>query len=66
MIANRLEKPIKLRPDLSENAASILNGLLTPNPNNRLGAGSTEEIKEHPFFKGIDWSALSMKRVKPP
>lgn len=66
MIFNRLEKPVKLRPNLSENTASILNGLLTVSADRRLGANGIDEIKRHPFFDGIDWFALFRKRVKPP
>jgi hypothetical protein len=33
----------------------------------RLGSGPTdaEEIKAHPFFKGIDWEAVMRKEVPP-
>jgi len=44
--------------------------LLIRNPNKRLGSGSrgAEEIKEHPFFKNIDWDKVQKKgyRVPPP
>lgn len=37
------------------------------NPKHRLGAQrDTEELKEHPFFKTIDWKALAAKQVTPP
>lgn len=41
--------------------------LLTKDPTKRLGSSSkdAEEIKKHPFFKGIDWSAILQKKVKP-
>jgi hypothetical protein len=34
--------------------------LLIKNPHKRLGAGprDAEEIKEHPFFKGINWDKV--------
>jgi hypothetical protein len=34
----------------------------------RLGADKrdAEEIKEHEFFKGIDWVAVSQKKLEPP
>jgi hypothetical protein len=34
----------------------------------RLGAGirDAEEIKEHAFFKGIDWQKVYKKELKPP
>jgi len=41
--------------------------LLNRNPKNRLGAQrDTAELKEHPFFKSIDWEALGKKQVTPP
>ena len=30
---------------------------------NRLGANGAEEIKKHPFFKGIDWDKLRSKKA---
>jgi hypothetical protein len=44
--------------------------LLTKDPSERLGTGpkgsdnNIESIKQHPFFKGIDWSKLN--KYKPP
>jgi hypothetical protein len=41
--------------------------LLNRNPKHRLGAQrDAAELKEHPFFKSIDWDALSQKQVTPP
>jgi serine/threonine protein kinase SCH9 len=41
--------------------------LLNRNPKHRLGAQrDAEELKEHPFFKPIDWKALHLKQVTPP
>lgn len=37
------------------------------NPKHRLGAQrDAAELKEHPFFKTIDWDALARKQVTPP
>jgi len=45
---------------LSEDAKSIVTGLLERKVNSRLGCGSTgaAEIKEHPFFAGLDWQKV--------
>lgn len=41
--------------------------LLNRNPKHRLGAiNDAAELKAHPFFKSIDWEALSLKQVTPP
>ena len=41
--------------------------LLNRNPKHRLGAQQdATELKDHTFFKPIDWKALSLKQVTPP
>jgi serine/threonine protein kinase SCH9 len=41
--------------------------LLNRNPKHRLGATrDAAELKEHPFFKSVDWIALAQKQVTPP
>jgi protein-serine/threonine kinase len=41
--------------------------LLNRNPQNRLGARrGAAELKEHPFFKSIDWELLYKKQITPP
>lgn len=37
---------------ISETAFDLINKLLSPDPSKRLGAGGSEEIKAHSFFKG--------------
>eukprot|EP00011_Vannellida_sp_DIVA3-517-6-12_P015113 CAMPEP_0114637098 /NCGR_PEP_ID=MMETSP0168-20121206/17319_1 /TAXON_ID=95228 ORGANISM="Vannella sp., Strain DIVA3 517/6/12" /NCGR_SAMPLE_ID=MMETSP0168 /ASSEMBLY_ACC=CAM_ASM_000044 /LENGTH=1017 /DNA_ID=CAMNT_0001848817 /DNA_START=254 /DNA_END=3307 /DNA_ORIENTATION=+ len=53
--------------ELSPNAMSLLQGLLTKSVDRRLGCGPTgiEEVKAHPFFAGIDWEAMLRMEVKP-
>jgi len=36
------------------------------NPDERIGAKDKNEIKNHPFFAGIDWDKLLKKEIKPP
>ena len=43
---------------ISAEALDLLKSLLNPNSNNRLGMGGAEEVKRHPFFKGINWNSL--------
>lgn len=56
--------PIQMPRD----SVSLLQRLLTRDPARRLGAGpnDAEDVKAHPFFRGIDWDALLQKRVPPP
>ena len=50
----------------SPEAFDFLSWMLERDPKKRLGAGGIEEIKDHPFFKGINWKKLYNKEVKPP
>lgn len=52
---------------INEDGKQFVKGLLNRNPKHRLGAQrDAEELKEHPFFKPIDWQALARKQVTPP
>jgi len=52
---------------INEDGKHFVKGLLNRNPKNRLGSQrDTQELKEHPFFKTIDWNALELKQVTPP
>ena len=42
---------------LSPQCMAFVRGLIC-NAENRLGTGSIEEIKRHPWFNGVDWSTL--------
>ncbi|KAG6880075.1 hypothetical protein C0992_006887 [Termitomyces sp. T32_za158] len=52
---------------INEDGKQFVKGLLNRNPNHRLGATrDANELKEHSFFKSIDWGALALKQVTPP
>lgn len=55
------------RQELSPEALSLLQGLLTKEVSDRLGCGiaGISEIKSHPFFKSTDFEALARMEVKP-
>jgi len=59
---------LKLPSCLSKSAKSLLSSLLNRNPQRRIGAGfrGAEEIKEHEFFKDIDWVKVYNKEYKVP
>lgn len=41
--------------------------MLNRNPKHRLGAiRDAAELKEHAFFKSIDWEALALRQIPPP
>ena len=48
---------------ISDNAKDLIIKLIT-NSNLRLGKNGSEEIKSHPFFKGINWNKI--KEMRPP
>ena len=50
----------------SEDLKDLLKKLLDKDPDKRFGVNDKEEIKEHPFFKGIDWEKLEKKEITPP
>ncbi|KAE8234926.1 hypothetical protein CF326_g42 [Tilletia indica] len=55
------------RGAIGDNGKQFVKGLLNRNPKHRLGAQrDAQDLKEHPFFKEIDWEALALKRVPPP
>jgi serine/threonine protein kinase len=51
----------------SQHAIDLISKLLTKDPTKRLGSRTdAEEIKEHPFFAGIDWNAMMAKKLTTP
>ena len=48
---------------ISENAKDLIISLITDS-NLRLGKNGSDEIKSHPFFKGVNWK--NIKEMKPP
>jgi serine/threonine protein kinase len=53
---------------MARDSVSILQKLLTREPDQRLGSGPTDaqEIMDQPFFRGIVWDDIYHKRVAPP
>lgn len=52
---------------LSKEAKDLIKGLLCRDPNKRLGAiNDAEDIKKHPWFKGVDWVKVYNKEINPP
>lgn len=41
---------------------------MTKDPNSRLGSGldGKQEIKEHLFFRRLDWDKIALRMVQPP
>jgi len=50
--------------NLSKEALDFMKRMMS-DPNERLGKNGSEEIKSHPFFKGVDWDNIR-NNMKPP
>jgi serine/threonine protein kinase len=48
---------------ISEEAFDLINKLLEPDPKKRIGSEGTEAIKNHAFFRDIDWESLRRKEA---
>ena len=61
------KKQIPLFNHFTPEAKKIIRELLVVEPKKRLGYGKngTENVKKHPFFKGINWTDLYNKKIKP-
>ena len=52
---------------LSKEAINIVDKLLQRSPENRIGCNEgSEPIRQHGFFKSIDWNLLELKKLNPP
>ncbi|GAB4858743.1 hypothetical protein Ancab_010217 [Ancistrocladus abbreviatus] len=53
----------KVPEEISYEAYDLINKLLIENPVQRLGATGAGEVKEHPFFKDINWDTLARQKA---
>ncbi|GFY46578.1 hypothetical protein TNIN_160741 [Trichonephila inaurata madagascariensis] len=67
MYQNILNKPLRLRTNISIPARNLLEGLLQKDKGKRLGAvHDVDDVKRHDFFKAINWIDLEAKAISPP
>lgn len=59
---------VDLPDSMSGEMKSLLEGLLKRDVEERLGCQGrgAQEVKEHPFFKGIDWNQVYLQKYPPP
>ncbi|KAI3976507.1 hypothetical protein MKX01_008365 [Papaver californicum] len=49
--------------EMSFEAQDLIDRLLTEDPNQRLGANGASEVKQHVFFKDINWDTLARQKA---
>ncbi len=55
-----------MSPKGSEQLKDLINNLLVEDPEQRLGTLNIDDLKEHSFFKSIDWVEYQNKTLKSP
>ncbi|KUF93265.1 Myotubularin protein [Phytophthora nicotianae] len=65
---NIVKLPLRFPSEFSDDARSLLRGLICRNPAKRLGSGpcGAQEIMDHPFFAEVDWEKLYKRDVPVP
>ncbi|CAO3634275.1 unnamed protein product [Cunninghamella blakesleeana] len=63
VLEDNLEFPTS--PSFDSITCDFLSGLLEKDPYERLGWDSSEQIKNHPYFAGIDWDDVAQRKLKP-
>jgi len=68
LLDNILYQDLRFPETVSKDAKDLLKKLLERNPEKRLGYGpnGADDVKNHKFFKCIDWKQLERKEIKPP
>uniref|UniRef100_A0A8W8K257 non-specific serine/threonine protein kinase n=1 Tax=Magallana gigas TaxID=29159 RepID=A0A8W8K257_MAGGI len=63
-----LKAKLSLPPYLTNEARGLIKRLLKKSPQERLGGGvdDSKPIKQHAFFRHIDWNELHQHKVEPP
>ena len=68
MFQDIMQTEVQVPGYLSAEAKSLIEMLLRKDPAMRLGGGArdAEEVKDHPFFTGLNWDLLLHRGVSPP
>lgn len=60
---------VQMKDFFSQELKSLIDELTVKDPKKRIGnplRGGINEVKRHPFFKGIDWNEVLNKQLQPP
>ena len=60
-----MEAPLHFPEHFWPETKSLLSGMLQRDVTKRLGYRGANEIKAHPFFRGVDWDAVMAKKIEP-
>ncbi|GMF38182.1 unnamed protein product [Phytophthora fragariaefolia] len=58
--------PLTFPDDVDPVARDFISGLLRRDPSTRLGSKSADEVKNHPYFSGMNWQDLYDRKIPPP
>jgi microtubule-associated serine/threonine kinase len=64
MIIDDIEWPEEEEFCPPDDARDLILALLQRNPLQRLGTSGAQEVKEHEFFKGLDWDGLLRQKAE--
>jgi len=64
MYSKIMKEKLHFPKKMSEEAKSLISGLLERNPSDRLS--DPEAIRRHPYFAGLDWDKLYRKEIMAP
>ena len=62
------ERKVDFPNNINKDAKDLIQQLLVISPDKRLGQGpnGSQNVKNHPFFKNINWEDAKNKKIKPP
>ncbi|XP_025421733.1 microtubule-associated serine/threonine-protein kinase 3 isoform X2 [Sipha flava] len=59
-----IEWPDENEWPIQAEAKNIISSLLQQNLRDRLGTGGSHEVKDHPYFYGVDWNSLLRQKAE--